>query len=55
MMDLGQAKHILEVACGTGRLLSLALQLKDLKTTYLATYLCETMISIGKELLKQEM
>ena len=37
MLDLPAANHVLEIACGTGRLLPLAITLKNSNTTYLAT------------------
>ena len=40
MMQLDKSEHILEIACGTGELIPLASQLKQHKTTYLATDLC---------------
>lgn len=52
MLQLDNAKHILEVACGTGRLLHHAAQLKPQTTTYLATDLCQTMIDLSKASLK---
>ena len=45
MIELPKAQHILEVACGTGRLLPLAMHLKPLNCTYLASDLSESMIS----------
>lgn len=47
MLQLEHAHHILEVACGTGRLLPLALTLKPIETTYLATDLCTNMIQLA--------
>lgn len=49
MLDLGNAKNILEVGCGTGKLVPYALSLKNKDTTYLATDLCPNMISYFKE------
>ena len=40
MMDISKGKNILEVACGTGGLIPLALQIKDKEACYLATDLC---------------
>lgn len=54
MLDLPKAKHILEVACGTGRLLSLATGLKPKETTYLATDLTQAMIDSANAKLKAE-
>lgn len=47
MLGLDQAHHILEVACGTGKLLPLALNLKPIEATYLATDLCTNMIQLS--------
>jgi hypothetical protein len=44
MLKINQAKNILEVACGSGKLLPLALDLKSEETTYLATDLSPAMI-----------
>lgn len=40
MLNISKASHILEIACGTGKLLPLAVSLKPQKCTYLATDLC---------------
>lgn len=40
MLDLKHSQHILEIACGTGKLLPEAVNLKPKNTTYLATDLC---------------
>lgn len=37
MLQLHSAKHILEVGCGTGRLIPYALTLKPDETTYYAS------------------
>ena len=47
-----EAKNILEVACGTGKLLPIALQLKNQKAKYLATDLSPSMIELAKYNLK---
>ena len=44
MLDLPKASHILEVACGGGSLLPLAMSLKPIEATYLATDLSSNMI-----------
>ena len=44
MLDLTSAKHILEVGCGTGKLLPEAMNLKSSECTYLATDLTPAMI-----------
>lgn len=49
MLKFNEAKHILEIACGTGKLLPYALSVKELETTYLATDLCENMIELAKQ------
>jgi len=49
MIDLPKAKHILEVGCGTGRLLPLAMNLKSLDCTYLASDLSSTMVDLAHE------
>ena len=46
MIDLPHAKHVLEVACGTGRLLPLAMNLKGEECTYLASDISEAMIGL---------
>ncbi len=46
MLDLSKSNHILEVPCGTGRLLSLALSLKNKQSTYLACDLSPEMIQL---------
>ena len=47
MLELDKAKHILEVACGTGRMLPHAMTLKPKSTTYLATDLTQAMVDIA--------
>ena len=49
MLDLGKANNILEVACGTGKLVPYALSLKPKTATYLATDLCPSMIEYCNE------
>lgn len=49
MLDLNKAKHILEIACGTGKLIPEAIALKPKESTYLATDLCEKMVALFKE------
>jgi SAM-dependent methyltransferase len=52
MLDLPKSKHILEVACGTGRLLPLALSLKPIEATYLATDLVQPMVDLSRDRLR---
>jgi ubiquinone/menaquinone biosynthesis C-methylase UbiE len=47
MIDLPKAQHILEVACGTGRLLPLSMNLKPLASTYTALDLSSVMIDLA--------
>ena len=44
MLQLSTSKHILEVACGTGKMLPQAVLLKPDETTYLAIDLSSAMI-----------
>jgi len=44
LMQIPKAKNILEIACGNGKLLPIALMLKDQTCKYLATDLAENMI-----------
>ena len=44
MIDLHKAKHILEVACGTGKIIPIAMTLKQDNCTYLASDLSSSMI-----------
>lgn len=44
MLKLDQAKNILEVGCGAGKLLSTVLDLKNPDATYYATDLSEAMV-----------
>ena len=53
MLDLPTASHILEIACGTGKLLPLAINLKKKETTYLATDLTRAMIDHANDRLQQ--
>ena len=55
MINLPQAKHILEVACGTGRLLPLAMNLKGEECTYLASDISEAMIGLCRNNLKRNL
>lgn len=48
MLQLPQAKHILEVGCGSGKLLHQAALLKPQETTYLATDLSTVMLDLCK-------
>lgn len=53
MLQLDKSKHILEVACGTGKLLPFAMSLKSKETTYLATDISANMIELAKVNLKE--
>ena len=52
MLDLPKAQHILEVACGTCRLLPLAVSLKPQEATYLATDLTQAMVDLSHKRVK---
>jgi trans-aconitate methyltransferase len=52
MLELDKAKHVLEVACGTCRLLPLTVSLKAPETTYLATDLTQSMVDMAQKRLK---
>ena len=47
MLELDKAKHILEIACGTCRLLPLAINLRSQEATYLATDLTQAMVDLS--------
>ena len=49
MLELPTSKHILEVACGTGKMLPQAIALKPDETTYLATDISLTMVEMSKK------
>lgn len=55
VMELSQAKHILEVGCGRGLLLPHSLQIKNPEATYLATDLSCKMVEFGHEHLKKNL
>ena len=55
MLDLDKAKHILEVACGTCRLLPLTVNIKAQETTYLATDLTQSMVDMAHKRLKENL
>lgn len=48
VLRIDQAKHILEIACGTGKYLINSLSLKPSECTYLASDLSPCMISHAK-------
>lgn len=48
MLNFKEAKHILEIACGTGKLLPYSIDIKPQTTTYLASDLSENMIELAK-------
>jgi SAM-dependent methyltransferase len=49
MLQLDSAQHILEVACGTGKLLPMAVDLKAEEATFLATDLSKVMLQTCKQ------
>lgn len=52
MLKLDQAKNILEVGCGAGKLLSTILDLKNPEASYYATDLSEAMVEQSKKRLE---
>ena len=55
MLNIESAKNILEVACGTGRMLPMMLNMKDPNTKYLATDISEKMVEKTRERLKHNL
>lgn len=53
MTHIWKSKNILEVACGTGKILPLAVYLKDPSAKYLATDLSPDMINLARTNLKK--
>jgi SAM-dependent methyltransferase len=53
ILELQKAHNILEVACGTGKLLPLMLQLKNSAASYLASDLAPNMVELAKTNLKK--
>ena len=49
-----KAKHILDVGCGSGRLISLALNLKSIECTYTAVDLSSAMLQLAEDHLEEE-
>lgn len=47
ILDIGKAKHILEVGCGRCLLVPYCLRLKNKEATYLATDLSPKMLALG--------
>ena len=47
MLQLPKAKHILDVGCGSGRLISQALKLKPIECTYTAVELSPVMLKLA--------
>jgi|LakMenEpi03Aug12_release.lakeMendotaPanAssembly.Ray.scaffolds.fasta_scaffold2558134_1 ubiquinone/menaquinone biosynthesis C-methylase UbiE len=47
MMKLDSAKNILEIACGAGKLIPMALDLKSPEANYFATDLSSNMIELA--------
>lgn len=52
-MELEKATNILEVACGTGKLLPFALDRKRIETKYVASDLAPNMVQLAKNNLKE--
>jgi ubiquinone/menaquinone biosynthesis C-methylase UbiE len=48
MLKLSEAKHILEIACGIGKLIPYSMTLKQITCSYLATDFSEKMIEMAK-------
>ena len=48
MLNLGKASNILEVACGTGKLLPFALDQKSTEASYLASDLAPNMVDLAR-------
>ena len=48
MLDVSSAKHILQLACGTGKMIPLTVALKRHDATYLATDVSKVMAEISK-------
>ena len=55
MIDLHKAKHILEVACGTGKIIPIAMTLKQDNCTYLASDLSSSMIELCRDNLNKNL
>ena len=55
LMDLKNAKNVLEVACGTGKLLPVAIGLKNQTTKYLGIDIAENMIEKARSYLQQNL
>ena len=53
MLSFKDATHILEIACGTGKLLPYAITNKSAETTYTATDLCDNMVELTKRNLRK--
>lgn len=49
ILKLDQARNILEVGCGAGKLLSTVLDLKSPETNYLATDVSEAMVNESRK------
>jgi len=52
IMQLNHAQNILEVACGAGKLIPMALDLKQQQANYFATDLSSKMIELAENRLK---
>lgn len=55
LMNLQNSKNVLEVACGCGKLLPVAIMLKNQSTNYLAVDLAENMIQNAKHNLQKNL
>lgn len=55
MLEPRDAKNILEVACGTGKLLPIAINIKNPNANYLATDLSPQMVEMTKKNLKKNL
>lgn len=49
MLKIDGAKHVLEIACGIGKLIPYAISLKNQECTYLASDLSENMVHLAKK------
>lgn len=55
MSEVWEAQNILEVACGTGKLLPMAMNMKNPAANYLAVDLSPNMINLTKENLQRNL
>ena len=54
MMEMHKAENILEVACGTGKIIPFLLGIKAPSTSYLASDLSPNMIDLAKKHLQKD-